>query len=127
MTRVEFIRGLVAQGVSSDQIAIRVAYFEETLVQEVRHQEALEDRALKSAKYYADKEAHGATCKCCGVILSIKNTSGYCRKHVAKATLTKAPSERAPKTKYVTKTFYGVKGNDLMDHKYYQGGSVSPR
>ena len=127
MTRVEFIRTLVAQGVTSEQIAIRVAYFEETQVQEVRHQAALEDRALKSAAYYAHKELHGSTCKCCGTKLSVNNTSGYCRKHVAKAVLSKAPSERAPKVKYVTKTFYGVKGNDLMDHSYYQGGSVSPR
>ena len=35
---------------------------------------------------------------------------------------TKSPAEKASKIKYVTKTYYG-KGNDLMDHAYYQGGA----
>lgn len=87
-----------------------------------REQIRLAYQAEASAKYYADKEANGKTCLCCGVKLSVANTSGYCRKHVAKATLTK--EIKAPKIKYVSKTYYGVKGNDLLDQAYYQGGSV---
>ena len=125
MTRLEFIRDLVSQGISSEQIAIRVAYFEETLACDVKSAEAKALAKAKSEAYYADKELHGGSCTTCGCKLSVNNTSGYCRKHVAKATLTK--TVKATPVKYITKTFYGVKGNDLMDHKYYQGGLVSPR
>lgn len=114
------IKELVRQGYSMESIIeLKADYDKEQL--------RLEESAKASAKYFADKEANGAKCITCGCTLAVSNTSGYCRKHVAKATLTKDPSERAPKIKYVTKTYYGVKGNDLMDHKYYQGGSVSPR
>ena len=114
------VKELVRQGYSMESIIELKAEYD-------KEQIRLEESAKASAKYFADKEANGAKCTTCGCTLALTNTSGYCRKHVAKATLTKAPSERAPRIKYVTKTYYGVKGNDLMDHKYYQGGSVSPR
>lgn len=114
------IKDLVAQGYSMESIIELKADYD-------KEQIRLAESAKASAKYYADKEAHGSKCTTCGCTLAISNTSGYCRKHVAKATLTKAPSERAPKIKYVTKTYYGVKGNDLMDHAYYQAGSVGSK
>lgn len=110
------IKELVAKGVSMEAIIALKAEYD-------KDQEKLKASAEASAKYYADKEANGAKCQTCGCTLALSNTSGYCRKHVAKATLTKAPAERAPKPKYVTKTFYGIKGTDLMDHAYYQGGT----
>ena len=114
------VKELVRQGYSMESIIELKADYD-------KEQIRLEESAKASAKYFTDKEANGAKCITCGCTLAVSNTSGYCRKHVAKATLTKAPAERAPKPKYVTKTYYGVKGSDLMDHKYYQGGSVSPR
>ncbi len=110
------IKDLVAKGVSmEDIIALKEEYD--------RDQEKSKASAEASAKYYADKELHGGSCVTCGCKLAVSNTSGYCRKHVAKAILTKAPEEKAPKPKYVTKTYYGVRSNDLMDHAYYQGGA----
>lgn len=119
------IRELVALGYTSERI---VQYFkdqEEVEADRARVEAGRIASAEKSAQYYATKAAHGATCKTCGCLIAINSASGYCRKHVAKAVLSK--EVKAPKIKYVTKTFYGVKGNDLMDHSYYQGGSVSPR
>ena len=110
------IKELVAKGVSmEDIIALKKEYDKDM--------ESKELAVAKSAEYFAHKEAHGGSCVTCGCRLSVSNTSGYCRKHVAKATLTKSPAEKASKIKYVTKTYYGVKGNDLMDHAYYQGGA----
>lgn len=108
------IKELVAKGVSmEDIIALKEEYD--------RDQIRLQQSRLASAKYYADKEANGGHCLTCGCKLSVANTSGYCQKHVAKATLAK--EVKAPKIKYITKTFYGVRSNDLMDHAYYQGGA----
>lgn len=114
------ISQLVRAGYSSESIQELFAEYENFLVAEA-------ERAEKSAIYFANKELHGSNCKTCGCKLAVSNTSGYCRKHVAKAVLGKEEHEKAPKIKYKTKTFYGVKGNDLMDHKYYQGGACSPR
>ena len=119
------IRELVALGYTSERIVQYFADQEEVEADKARVEAGRIASAEKTAKYYANKEAHGATCKTCGCLISINSVSGYCRKHVAKDTLSK--ETKAPKIKYVTKTFYGVKGNDLMDHQYYQGGSVSPR
>lgn len=115
------IKELVAKGVSmEDIIALKEEYD--------RDQIRLQQSRLASAKYYADKEANGSHCLTCGCKLSVANTSGYCRKHVAKVTLGLTDEEKAnrPKPKsvrYKTITFYGVKGSDLMDHAYYQGGA----
>lgn len=119
------IKELVAEGHSMDRIIEILAYQEELENDKAKVVAYAAKRAEQSAKYYADKEANGAKCVTCGCSISVNNTSGYCRKHVAKAVLTKAV--KAPKIKYKTITFYGVKGEDLMDHKYYQGGLVSPR
>ena len=125
------VKELVRQGYSMESIIELKAQYdkdqEELAIYNAREAKRIAASKEASVKYFADKEANGAKCITCGCTLAVSTTSGYCRKHVAKATLTKAPSERAPKQKYVTKTFYGVKGNDLMDHSYYQGGSVSPR
>lgn len=112
------IKELVRKGVPMEDIIELQAEYE-------RDQLRVEASRLASEKYYTEKVTNGKFCTTCGCQLSSANTSGYCRKHVAKATLSK--EVKAPKVKYVTKTFYGVKGNDLMDHAYYQGGSVSPR
>ena len=101
-----------------------------------REQRRIENSRLASIKYYADKEENGGSCITCGCKLTTANTSGYCQKHVSKAVLgltdeekaiRKAEAKAKPRIRYKTITFYGVKGNDLMDHSYYQGGNVSPR
>lgn len=125
--RVKFdMRKYIVLGYTTEQIIALKAEHEadqdRAEIEYNREQIRLAYQAEASAKYYAEKETNGKSCLCCGAKLSVANTSGYCRKHVAKATLTK--EVKTPKIKYVTKTYYGVKGDDLLDHTYYQGGSV---
>lgn len=145
MSKVFSIKELVAKGYTMEQIvALKAKYDrdqEELAIQTAREEARALASAMASAKYYADKEAHGAKCITCGCTLTVANTSGYCQRHVSKAVLGLSEQEvalrlaakkaekkeRKARTKYVSITFYGIKGNDLMDHRYYQGGSVSPR
>ena len=131
-------REFIAKGFSTEQILEARLEFEKDQdfleAEYNRDKIRLEQSKEASIKYYADKEANGGHCLTCGCKLSVANTSGYCRKHVAKVTLGLTDEEKAnrPKPKsvrYKTITFYGVKGSDLMDNKsrYFQGGSVSPR
>ena len=122
------ISQLVRAGKSSEEIQEAFEDYSRFLIEQEREAIRLAERAEKSAQYFANKEAHGSNCLTCGCKLAVSTTSGYCRKHVTKAVLGKEESEKAPKIKYIKyKTFYGVRGDDLMDHKYYQGGACSPR
>ena len=114
------ISQLVRAGKSSEEIKEAFEDYDKFLVRQEIKAALLAEKAEKSAQYFAKKELHGSNCLTCGCKLAVSTTSGYCRKHVTRQT--------KPKIKYKKyKTFYGVRGEDLMDHKYYQGGAFSPR